>query len=324
MREHRHLRVATLRIFQQLLTVAWRVACGVAVGACALPAVGCSREPMEHPLIYASGPADPALPVYQLAIYPGQNPQRLAAAYQPLVDWLNRRLTGARVELLASRDYATYNQRFRARAPALLLANPWQALEAIKVGYRVLAMAGDAKDFKGIFIARRDSPVRVPADLKGKTVSYPAATALAACMMPQYYLHQHGIDLHKDIENVFVGSQESSILQAYLGKAAVGVTWPPAWREFQKEHPREAAQLKVLWETAPLVNNAVLLRDDVPSEVATVIRQTLLELQQTPEGQALLLGMETAHFLPAVDADYAPVRQYISDFERDVRKVEEP
>ena len=69
----------------------------------------------------------------------------------------------------------------------------------------------------------------------------------------------------RDIENRYVGSQESSIMNAYLGQTAAGATWPPPWRAFQKEHPREAAELKVIWETESLVNNSVMVRDDVPA-----------------------------------------------------------
>lgn len=71
------------------------------------------------------------------------------------------------------------------------MPNPWQTIQAQKVGYKVLAMWGKAQDFKGIFIVREKSTVKVPADLRGKAVSYPSPTALAAAIMPQYFLHQH-------------------------------------------------------------------------------------------------------------------------------------
>jgi phosphonate transport system substrate-binding protein len=293
-------------------------------GALVLLPAGCGREEPEQPLRYATAPAHQTLPTYLFAVHPLHNPQKLAATYQPLVDLLNRRLKGARVELLAARDYSTYNARLRARGPALLLPNPWQTLEAIKVGYRVIAMAGDAKDFRGLLLARRDTPIREVADLKGKVVSYPAQTALAACIMPQFFLHQRGLDVNRDITNAYVGSQESSILQAYLGKAAVAATWPPPWRMFQQEHPREAAELKVLWETPALVNNSVMLRDDVPPDVAESIRSTLLTLGASAEGRLVLAGMSTSSFTAADNATYAPVRAYIADFEREVRSVEGP
>lgn len=292
----------------------------VAAGLCG----GCSREPQDQPLQYAAAPAAPALPTYLFAIHPLHNPEKLAATYQPLVDLMNQRLQGARIELLATRDYSAYNARFRARSPALLLPNPWQTLQAMKVGYRVIAMAGDPNDFRGVLVTRRDSPIQKISDLKGKTVSYPAPTALAACIMPQYFLHRQGLDVNRDIVNAYVGSQESAILQVHLGKAAVAATWPPPWRMFQRDHPREAQELRVIWETPALVNNSVMLRDDVPRAVAEVIRDTLLHLGESPQGRAVLQGMSTSAFLPADDETYAPVRRFIAEFERDVRPVEAP
>jgi len=66
--------------------------------------------------------------------------------------------------------------------------------------------------------------------------------------MPQRYLFNNGIDINKDIENRYVGSQESSIMNALLGESAAGATWPPPWRLFQKDHPEEAAKLEVIWK----------------------------------------------------------------------------
>ena len=292
----------------------------------ALLLAGCEPPPAEKPLQYSTAPSAAGLPVYRFAVPPLHNPHLLAEAYQPLVDHLNQQLRSARIEaqieLEASRDYQAYEEKLRARAPALLLPNPWQTLQAMKVGYQVIAMAGNADDFKGIFIVRKDSDIKKPADLKGKTVSYPSPTALAACIMPQYYLHQQGIDVNRDIQNAYVGSQESSIMNAYLGKSAAAATWPPPWRLFQRDHPTEAAQLEVIWETPQLMNNSVMLRDDVPAAVGTSIRQSLLDLAQTPAGEKILKGMSTARFHPADDASYARVRDYITTFEREVRPVE--
>jgi phosphonate transport system substrate-binding protein len=288
----------------------------------ALLLLGCDRPAESPALKYSSAPAIATLPTYRLAIHPLHNPQKLAEAYQPLVDHLNRQLSGVRIELEASRDYQTYEQKFRARGPELLLPNPWQTLESIKVGYRVIAMAGDAADFKGIFIVRKDSGIKTPADLKGKVVSYPSHTALAACIMPQYFLHQKGIDVMKDIRNVYVGSQESSIMNAYLGQSAAAATWPPPWRLFAKDHPTEAAQLKVIWETPSLLNNSVMVRDDVPAAISDKIRQILLDLATVPEGKAILAFMATARFHAADNATYNQVRDYVANFEKVVRPVE--
>lgn len=271
---------------------------------------------------YGSGPGSTGKPLYHLAIHPLHNPKKLAEAYQPLVDYLNANIPEANFVLEASRDYQAYEKKFRARTPELLLPNPWHTLEAIKVGYRVIAMAGDAEDFKGIFIVRNDSGIQVPADLLGRVVSYPSHTALAACIMPQYFLYEQGLNVNKDIVNAYVGSQESSIMNAYLGKSAAGATWPPPWRLFQKDHPGEAAQLKLIWETPPLMNNSVMVRNDVPAALRDKVQSLLVRLDRSPAGKTILAGMETARFHVANDASYDKVRDYVATFERVVRPVE--
>ncbi len=194
----------------------------------------------------------------------------------------------------------------------------------MRAGYRVIAMAGEPADFKGIFIVRRDSDLKEPADLKGRAVSYPSPTALAACIMPQYFLHTHGVNINTEIENRYVGSQESAIMNVYLKATAAGATWPPPWRAFQKDHPQAAAELKVLWETEPLINNSVMVRNDLPAAIGEQVQQALAGVQATAQGRAILAGMETARFIPATDQEYDRVRVYVLRFEREVRPVEAP
>lgn len=242
---------------------------------------------------------------------------------EPLIAYLNTNVEHARFQLEASRDYQAYEVKFRAREAELLLPNPWQTLEAMKVGYSVIAMAGDAEDFKGIFIVRKGGGITKPSDLVGKVVSYPSPTALAACVMPQRYLHDNGISVMTDIENRYVGSQESSIMNVFLNQVAAGATWPPPWRAFQRDHPEEAASLEVIWETPFLLNNSVMARDDVPAAVRDRVGKLLTDLHQDPQNASILSAMETARFHPASDATYDRVREFVARFEADIRPVEE-
>ena len=113
-------------------------------------------------------------------------------------------------------------------------------------------------------------------------------------------------------------------MNVYLGLTAAGATWPPPWRAFQADHPQEASELKVIWETESLVNNSVMVRDDIPAQVADQVRALLIGLGETAEGKSILAGMETARFLLAVDGDYDAVREYVANFEREVRPMAAP
>ena len=289
------------------------VAC-LLLGACAKP------PDWEGPR-YAKAPPAGTHDLLRLAIHPAYNPRQLAEAYQPLIDLLNRRIPDCQFELEASRDYADFESKIRRRAPELLLPNPLQTLEALDEGYQVLAMVGDAEDFRGIFLVRRDSGIRQPADLKGRAVAYPAHTALAACIMPQWFLHERGLDPVRDIDNRYVGSQESAIMNVLLDQVAAGVTWPPPWRMFQRDHPDRAAELKVIWETAPLISNSLMIRRDLAPRLGVRLRAVLLGLRDSEEGRRVLSGMETSRFIRAGDSDYAVVRTFMERFERHVRPV---
>nr|WP_320189937.1 phosphate/phosphite/phosphonate ABC transporter substrate-binding protein [uncultured Desulfobacter sp.] len=258
---------------------------------------------------------------HHFAVHPLYNPARLVEAYQPMINYLNRHLDDDKILLEASWDYADYEAKFKEERISFLLPNPWQTLQGIKNGFEVIAMAGDARDFKGIFIVRKDSPIKTPLDLKGKSVCYPAPTALAACIMPQFFLYRSGLDIHTDIENHYVGSQESSIMNVWLKQHPVAATWPPPWRDFQKNFPEKAAQLKVIWETPHLMNNSVMARKSLPPALKLRVRELLVSLHGSLGGTAILNAMETRRFHKADNESYEMVKSYIETFEQKVRKV---
>lgn len=260
--------------------------------------------------------------VYFFGVHPLHNPKRLFEVYGPLLDYLSQHVPGATFRLEASRDYADYNKKLEERHFHLALPNPYQTLKAIERGYRVFAKMGDDHNFRGILLVRKDSGIERVSDLRGKAVSYPAPTALAATMLPQYYLQTHGLDINRDIENRYVGSQESSILNVYQGKTAAGATWPPPWQALARERPELATALEVKWQTQSLPNNSLMARDDMPAEVINALTTALLSLQDHPEGQALLARLPLSRFEAANNDTYQPVRDFMRQFSQLVRPLD--
>ena len=121
---------------------------------------GCDRKHASPGPLYGSQAASAKASVVLFAVHPLHNPAKLMQAYQPLMDYLNRQLPGTHFKLEASRAYANFEAKYQARKPDVLLANPWQALQAMKYGYHVITMAGDARDFKGLWVVRKDGRTR--------------------------------------------------------------------------------------------------------------------------------------------------------------------
>lgn len=268
-------------------------------------------------------PPKTANSVYLFGVHPLHNPKRLFEVYGPLVDYLNAHIEGVTFQLEASRNYAEYEKKLYAGHFQFALPNPYQTVNSLDHGYRVFGKMGDDENFRGIILVRKDSGIRSVADLKGKTVSFPAPTALAATMMPQYYLHTHGLDTNRDIKTLYVGSQESSIMNVYLGNTAAGATWPPPWLAFMRERPELAAQLRIQWQTAPLVNNGLVARIDVPQALVQRVAKLLFSLHSTTEGRRILDRMPLSRFEPANDRTYEPVRSFLRRFSAEVRPLEE-
>jgi len=258
---------------------------------------------------------------YVFGVHPLHNPKRLHEVFGPLMDYLQDHMPGVTFRLEASRDYAAYDEKLYARKFDFSLPNPFQTINSLKSGYRVFGKMGDDENFRGIILVRKDSGIKTVADLKGKAVSFPAPTALAATMMPQYYMQSNGLNVMSDIDIRYVGSQESSIMNVFLGDTAAAATWPPPWRLLSKERPELAENLEIKWETDPLPNNSLVARDDIPRHVVDTVAGLIFGLHQNEEGKAILARMELSRFESATNETYASVIDFVAKFEVAVRPV---
>lgn len=258
---------------------------------------------------------------YIFSVHPLHNPKRLHEIFGPVFEYLGQNIPGARFRLEASRNYAAYDKKLYARKFHFSLPNPFQTINSLQHGYRVFGKMADDQNFRGIILVRRDSDIKQVSDLKGKAISYPAPTALAATMMPQYWLHTHGIDVMKDVETRYVGSQESSVMNVYLKNVAAGATWPPPWRALIKERPELERELKIMWQTESLPNNGLVARDDVPPELVKQVAGLLFSLHTHEAGRSWLQRMELSRFEAADNTSYQPVREFVDKFHKTVRPV---
>lgn len=282
----------------------------------------CTKKDNEFKITYSE--QNPlAKKEIHFGIHPLHNPEKLLEVFGPLVDLLNEQIPEFNFKLEASRNYKAFEEKLQRRELEVALPNPYQTILSLKYGYKIFAKMGDDNNFRGLIILRKDSPIKTILDLKNKKISYPAATALAATMMPQYYLYKNGINILKDVKNMYVGSQESSILNAYMKESDAACTWPPPWILFVKNNPEKASQLDVKWETQSLVNNGLVIRDDLVLQLRDKIRKVLFLLPNSERGRKILQTMELSNFEPADEQTYKPVKEFLEKFTKEIRKPEE-
>jgi phosphonate transport system substrate-binding protein len=182
---------------------------------------------------------------------------------------------------------------------------------------------GGGEAFRGMIVVRKDSGLNRLSDLKGRKVSYPAPSALAATMMPQYYMQTHGLDVNRDITNMYASSQASAIMNVFHGFTAAGTASHMSWLKYQAQYPGQANELKVNWQTEALPGSAFTVRGNVPEDVTARVAEALFSMHDTEKGRKLLEAIPLSHFEPATAETYEPVRNFLSSFSRAVRPVEE-
>lgn len=281
----------------------------------------CSPEKENEYRLHFSANSPVIKTNYIFGIHPLHNPQRLFEIFNPYMQYLSDNIEGVSFSLEASRNYEAFDEKLYSGKLDFALPNPFQTFNAMSKGYRVFAKMGDDENFKGIILTRRDSDIEKVTDLKGKAVSYPAPTALAATMMPQYYLQTHGVDVTDDLDNRYVGSQESSIMNVYLKQTSAASTWPLPWIALSKERPELADELEVKWSTPPLINNGLVAKHDIPNSIVEQVANLTAQLHLHPEGVLMLEAMALSQFELATNEDYLVVDQFLIKFNDQVRPI---
>lgn len=259
---------------------------------------------------------------YTFAVHPLHNPELLYSLFAPLMTRLAEHVGGgASFRLVASRDYKAFETRLMAGAFDFALPNPYQTLRALQHGYRVFAKEADDDEFRGLIVVRRDAEIETPEDLVGRTISYPAPTAVAATLMVKFFLQSHGLPIHRT-RSIYVGSQESAISSVFLRASDAGGTWTAPWGPFLAANPNLRPALEVRWRTDALVNNGVVARMDVPDAVTGRVRDVLIGLGESASGRELLATMAIPGFEAATARTYEPVRDFIARYEASIGPID--
>jgi phosphonate transport system substrate-binding protein len=282
------------------------------IGATALGAAGASAQG------YKPSGAPAPQEAFVVGVHPYTNPQDLFEAYDPLLRYLERKIPGTRFQLEASRDYADYEAKLAARRFHFALPNPAQAVVSIDHGYRVIAKMTPDEDFRGLIVARADRAVASPRELAGKSLCFPSATAVAGTMLPLLYLHDHGLDVKKDVHIRYVGSQFSSIVNAHSGEFAACGSTSRFWRVWSRDNPEKAKEMKVLWRTASVPHNAFVARGDVPPRLAGLVAETLAGMDKDKTLDQSQFRLDQQHFELAADAAYKPMQDFLRRYDQAV------
>lgn len=229
-----------------------------------------------------------------------------------LVQYLNDHLDSVMIQTVACSGIEDYEAKLRQGYFDLTFINGPQLLGAERNGYRVVGRIAD--NSQSVIFVRKDSGIHQFKDVSGHTISLPGKTTLSGSMMPLLFLYRHGVDVNGRLRREYVPSFESAMLEVYLGHAAIGTAWKPAWEMYLKQRPELASKLEVQWVTPPLVNAGVLFRVTTNSRLIAKVAGLLFGMGNDEQGRRALQRVNISGFAPADSISFRPMEAFLKEY----------
>jgi phosphonate transport system substrate-binding protein len=248
-------------------------------------------------------------------IHPYSNPKDLFEAYEPIARYLEAKIPGIHVEIEASKDYADFEAKLAAGKFHLALPNPYETLLSLQSGYGVIAKMTPDDDFRGLIVVRKDRKIEALRQLAGRTIAFPSPTAVAGTMLPLWMLRGQGLEADKTFKVKYVGSQFSSLLNAYSGDVDACGSTVRFWRVWSRDNPDKAKEMEVVARTESLPHNGVVVRKDVDKALAARIAKILAGMDTDPALDQSQFKQDQAHFELATNAAYKPMQEFLNRYD---------
>lgn len=245
-------------------------------------------------------------------VIPRLGPDATRRAMLPLATTLKQKLE-IDVVLHVYPDMGKFNHALRTvRGPALINANPLQALRLIDGRYEVIAQqlpAQSPQGMRSLIFVRQDSPYRTLADLRGKRVAFGGDRhAFFASVVPRAMLDRAG--LGGRYEAVYPGQAVSAVIQPLLDGTVEAASAGSFILETEELAPKIKGKLRVLAESEPFPGLAWLVGPDVNPELREEIRFHLLHYNVDVPGHEALRKAAASHLKRADNRSFDVIRRY--------------
>lgn len=241
---------------------------------------------------------------YTLSVVP-QLPQLvLHDDWQPLLEYLSDKLD-VEFELSLQEDIPLFERDFLDANPDFVFLNPYHAVMAHNAhGYEPVLSDG-SRLLKGILVVPVASEMESVEELEGATIAFPAPNAFGASLYMRALLaNKFGLK----IKASYVGTHANSYRHALLGEAAAA---GGVYNTLRKEAKDFQAALRVLYETPGVTPHPLAVHPRVPATVRDAVVEAVLELQETPEGLAMLAAIQLGE---PVRVSYEDQYQILEDY----------
>jgi phosphonate transport system substrate-binding protein len=263
-----------------------------------------------------------AAPALTIGLIPAEDSQAMIESSRQVLDSLQQQL-GVPVKAFVATDYNGVIEALRAKKLDVAYLGPFSYVLASSIAdVEAFAVAVTKKTgqsaYRSVIIARKDSGLATPADLKGRSFAFVDPTSASGHLFPKAGLLQAGYDPERSFGRViFSGSHDASILAVVHKKVDAAAVADRILASAIAKGTVKQEDLQIVWSSNPIPESPMVWRKDLDPALKDKVAKALANVKDLPWGdQGVLNG-----FQPTSDAAYNVVRDTARTLQLDLRSM---
>lgn len=236
-----------------------------------------------------------------VGILPYLTPITLLKRFEPLRKHLSKSL-GYNITLKTAPNYNRFKDETENDKYDIVFTAPHFVPDAIDSGYYQI-VATTSNPLSAVLVTRNDSPVQNISEFTNPVIATPPESAIITIIGKRHFdkagLRPSHFDTYNSHNNAFHTvlrhKADAAIISNNVYNAAIRAKKP----------------LRIIAQSEGYPGVTFLSATRLPAELRDSIRQSLLSLQKTPEGNEFLRRTTYPGFIPATDGQFEPLRDIL-------------
>jgi phosphonate transport system substrate-binding protein len=277
--------------------------------------MGCSETKTENNPATNTQTAE-ARPSITIGLIPERNIFKQLDRYEPLADYLSRRI-GGDIKLKVLTRYGNIIDNFvSAGLDGAFFGSFTYTLAHVKLGVEPIARPESfdgISTYYGMIMVRKDGGIKTAQDMKGKIFAFVDRATTAGYLLPLAYFKENGIDDYQTFlrETYFAGTHEAAIYDLLNKKADICAAKDTVFTRLAARDRRLSKELLLLARSPDVPENGLALKKNFDGTIKNELKKALISMDKDPEGIEVLKKFGARKFIETTNDDYTSVYKYV-------------
>ncbi len=247
-----------------------------------------------------------------MGVFPRRNATLTTRLFTPMSEYLSQQL-GREVKLVTAKDFSSFWRGVSDHAYDIVHYNQYHYISSANA-YEVIAHNKEfgRSDMAGSLYVRQDSGITEVSQLAGRRIMFGGGEdAMMSYILPRYLLLEAGLD-SDDYEARFANSPPNAMMALYFNQAEASGAGDILIDLPVIKQKINTAELTHLAKTEPLLHLPWAVKQGMSGQLRTLIQQSLVQLEASEAGRAILKQAKMTGIGAATDTDYDPHRRIIA------------